>query len=73
MSKDRAIGATIVVVCVVLALVFIGLLFLYDPYIASLLNLGAAADVRFWLIAIPVALALIWSKVNVLGMASMAV
>jgi len=59
MSKDQAIGAVIVLVCVVLALAFIGLLFLYDPYIASTINLGAAADVRFWLIATPVAVAFV--------------
>jgi hypothetical protein len=40
-------------------LVFIGLLFLYDPYIANIINLGAAADVHYWLIATPVAIAFI--------------
>ncbi len=59
MSKDQAIGAAIIAVCVILALAFIGLLFFYDPYIASVLNVGAAADVRFWLIATPVAIAFI--------------
>lgn len=59
MSKDQAIGAIIVAVCVFVALAFVGLLFLYDPYIASWLNLGAAADVRYWLIAAPVAIAFV--------------
>jgi hypothetical protein len=59
MSKDRALGAGIVVVCVVLAIAFIGLLFLYDPYIASVINIGAGADVRYWLIAAPVAVAFV--------------
>ena len=59
MSKDQALGAAIVAVCIILALAFIGLLFLYDPYIASWLSLGAAADVRFWLIAVPVAIAFV--------------
>ena len=59
MSKDQALGAAIVAVCIILALAFIGLLFLYDPYIASWLNVGAAADVRFWLIAVPVAIAFV--------------
>ena len=59
MSKDQAIGAVIVAVCVVVALGFVGLLFLYDPYIASIINLGAAADVRYWLIAAPVAIAFV--------------
>jgi hypothetical protein len=54
MSKDQALGAVILVVCALLAVAFLGLLFFYDPYIASLLNVGAAADVRFWLIATPV-------------------
>jgi predicted DNA-binding transcriptional regulator len=31
------------------------LLFFYDPYIASVINIGAASDVHFWLIAAPVA------------------
>jgi uncharacterized membrane protein len=57
MSKDQAIGASILAVCVLIAIAFIALLFFYDPYIASFLNLGAAADVRYWLIAAPVAAA----------------
>ena len=59
MSKDQAIGAVIVVVCVVVALAYVGLLFLYDPYISDFINIGSAADVRFWLIAAPVAIAFI--------------
>ena len=59
MSKDQAIGAVIVVVCVVVALAYVGLLFLYDPYISDFINIGSAADVRFWLIAAPVALSFI--------------
>jgi hypothetical protein len=59
MSKDQALGAVILVVCALLAVAFLGLLFFYDPYIASLLNVGAAADVRFWLIATPVTLAFV--------------
>ena len=58
-SKDQAIGGGILAVCVFIALAFIGLLFFYDPYIASFLNIGAAADVHFWLIAAPVALVFI--------------
>jgi hypothetical protein len=54
MSKDQALGALIVLVCAVLLVGYIGGLFLYDPYISSWLNIGAAADVRFWLIATPV-------------------
>jgi protein-S-isoprenylcysteine O-methyltransferase Ste14 len=59
MSKDQAIGAAILVVCALVAVVFIVLLFLYDPYVASVLNLGATADVRFWLIATPVTVAFV--------------
>ena len=59
MSKDQVIGAAITLVCVVVALGFVGLLFFYDPYIASIINIGSAATVRFWLIAAPVAIAFI--------------
>ena len=54
MAKDQALGAVIVAACVIVAVAFVGLLFLYDPYVASWINLGAAADVRYWLIAAPV-------------------
>jgi hypothetical protein len=59
LSKDQAIGAAIVLVCVVVALAFISLLFLYDPYISSIINLGSATNVHYWLIATPVAVAFI--------------
>lgn len=59
MSKDQTIGATIVAVCVIVALAYLGLLFVYDPYISSLINLGSAVNVRFWLIAAPVAIAFV--------------
>jgi predicted DNA-binding transcriptional regulator len=59
MSKDQAIGAAIVAVCVIVALGYVVLLFAYDPYIAGIINLGASEDVRFWLIAAPVAIAFI--------------
>ena len=35
------------------------MLFLYDPYIADIINLGAAKDVQYWLIATPVTIAFI--------------
>jgi hypothetical protein len=57
MGKDQAIGAVILVVCVLIAIAFVGLLFFYDPYIASVINIGATADVRYWLIATPVSVA----------------
>ena len=59
MSKDKTIGALIFLVCILIAIGFFGLLFLYDPYIASFLNIGAAAEVRFWIIAAPVAVAFV--------------
>ena len=59
MSKDQVLGGLIVVVCVVLIIGYIGELFLYDPYIKGWLNIGAAENVHFWLIATPVALAFI--------------
>jgi hypothetical protein len=46
-------------VCVLIALAFVGLLFLYDPYIADIINLGATEDVQYWLIATPVTIAFI--------------
>ncbi len=59
MSKDQAIGGVIVVVCLLVALAFIGLLFFYDPYISSLVNLGSNVNVQYWLIATPVAIAFV--------------
>ncbi len=59
MSRDQAIGVIIVLVCLVIAAAFLGLLFLYDPFIASFLNLGANTQVRFWLIATPVTIAFV--------------
>ena len=59
MSKDQTIGVIVTAACVILAIAFVGLLFFYDPYVASVFDLGKAADVRFWLIAIPVAVAFV--------------
>jgi len=59
MSKDQALGAIILIACAVIAIGYLIGLFLYDPYISGWLNIGAAADVRFWLIAAPVAIAFI--------------
>jgi hypothetical protein len=59
MAKDQTIGALILVVCVLIALAFSGLLFLYDPYIANIINIGSATNVRYWLIAAPVTIAFI--------------
>jgi len=56
MSKDQIIGALILIVCAVVIVGYVAGLFLYDPNIFSTLNVGSAADVRFWLIATPVLL-----------------
>ena len=65
MSKDQVIGAAIAAVCVVVALLYLVLLFFY-PNIQSLINIGAAVDVKFWVIAVPVAVAFI----GILGIGS---
>src|SRR4030043_2027496 len=57
-SKDQSIGAAILLVCVVLAVFYLVTLF----YPKWLLDIGintTEADVRFWIIAIPVFIAFI--------------
>ena len=54
MSKDQTIGALILVVCVVVAVGYLAGLFLYEPLVKPWLNIGAASNVQFWLIATPV-------------------
>ena len=54
MSKDQAIGAVILLLCIVVAVGYVTGLFLYPLCIQPWLNLGANANVQFWLIAIPV-------------------
>ena len=58
MSKDQVIGSVIAAVCVIVALVYVVLLFFY-PNIQSMINIGSASNVRFWIIALPVAIAFI--------------
>ena len=58
MSKDQALGAVIAAVCVIVALAYVVLLFFY-PNIQSMINIGSTANVRFWVIAAPVAVAFI--------------
>ena len=59
MSKDQAIGGAILLVCVVVAVVYLVALFGYNDLIKPWLNIGSAADVRFWLIAVPVFVAFV--------------
>lgn len=60
-SKDQGIGGAILVVCVVVAIGYIVALFGYPWLVANVpwLNIGPAADVRFWLIAVPVFVAFV--------------
>ena len=59
LSKDRIIGIAILIVCVVIAVVYLLALFGYSQIFQSWLNIGSSADVRFWLIAVPVFVAFI--------------
>ncbi len=63
MSKDQAIGGAILVVCVVVALLYVVGLFFY-PYLPSALkifgtNAGDFENLKFWLVAIPVFVAFV--------------
>jgi predicted DNA-binding transcriptional regulator len=58
-SKDQAIGGAILLVCVVVAVVYLVALFGYEQLIKPWLNIGNAIDVRFWLIAVPVFVAFV--------------
>jgi len=59
MSKDQAIGGLIFIACVVLIIGYIAGMFLYDPYIKNVINVGSLAGVRYWLVAIPVLIAFV--------------
>jgi predicted DNA-binding transcriptional regulator len=58
-SKDQAIGGAILLVCVVVAVVYLVALFGYQQLIQPWLNIGSSVDVRFWLIAVPVFVAFV--------------
>jgi predicted DNA-binding transcriptional regulator len=58
-SKDQAIGGAILLVCVVVAVVYLVALFGYDQLIKPWLNIGSVEAVRFWLIAVPVFVAFV--------------
>jgi len=53
-SKDQAIGGVICLVCVLVAVFYIVGLFGYELLIQPWLNIGSFAEVKFWLIAVPV-------------------
>jgi predicted DNA-binding transcriptional regulator len=60
-SKDQAIGGVICLVCVLVAVFYVAALFFYQPIINAIpwLNVGSLADVRYWLIAVPVLVAFV--------------
>ena len=58
MSKDQAIGAAILTVCVVVAVGYLVTLF-YPQWLVTIGLLGNAANVQFWVIAIPVFVAFV--------------
>jgi predicted DNA-binding transcriptional regulator len=58
-SKDQAIGWIIFLVCVVVILGYVIALFGYEQIIQPYLDLGSVADVRFWLVAVPVLIAFV--------------
>jgi len=62
MSKDQAIGGAIFIVCLLVAVFYIVTLFLPDLFIDVIGYIGlttTVADVKFWIIAIPVFVAFI--------------
>jgi predicted DNA-binding transcriptional regulator len=58
-SKDQAIGGAILLVCVVVAVLYLVALFGYQQLIQPWLNIGTTEAVRFWLIAVPVFVAFV--------------
>ena len=58
MSKDQAIGSAILIVCIVLAIGYLVTLF-YPEWLVTIGLLGSAANVQFWVIAIPVFVAFV--------------
>ncbi len=58
-SKDQAIGGLIFIVCVIIAIGYVAGLFLYDPWIKDIFDIGETATVRYWLVAVPVLVAFI--------------
>lgn len=62
MSKDQVIGGAIFIVCLLVAVFYIVTLFLPDLFVDVIGNVGlttTVADVKFWIIAIPVFVAFI--------------
>jgi formate hydrogenlyase subunit 3/multisubunit Na+/H+ antiporter MnhD subunit len=58
LSKDQTIGGIILAACLIIAIFYVATLFI--PGWLSILGLNAAeADVRFWIIAVPVFVAFV--------------
>ena len=58
MSKDQTIGGIILAACLIIAIFYVATLFI--PGWLGILGLNAAeADVRFWIIAVPVFVAFV--------------
>ncbi len=60
-SKDQAIGGAILLVCAVVAILYLVALFGYSWIITVIpaLNIASVHDVQYWLIAIPVLVAFV--------------
>lgn len=58
MSKDQAIGGAILVVCVLVAVLYIVGMFFY-PYVKPYVNVGSEEAVKYWLVAVPVLVAFV--------------
>ncbi|MCL2358506.1 MAG: hypothetical protein LBH74_05820 [Nitrososphaerota archaeon] len=58
-SKDQAIGGAILLVCTVVAIVYLVALFGYTQLIQPWLDVGSVEAVRYWLIAVPVLVAFV--------------
>ena len=62
MSKDQAIGGAIFIVCLLVAVFYIVTLFFPGLFVDVIKNAGlttTVADVKFWIIAIPVFIAFV--------------
>jgi predicted DNA-binding transcriptional regulator len=58
-SKDQAIGWIIFLVCVIVIIGYVVTLFGYEQIVQPYLDLGSVADIRFWLVAVPVLIAFV--------------
>jgi hypothetical protein len=62
MSKDQAIGGAIFIVCLLVAVFYVVTLFLPELFVDVIGNVGletTVAEVKFWIIAVPVFVAFV--------------